>query len=82
MPFPLTPAQWLPKPATSQFPEKGRSLRETWSPEEKVNLPPLWKGPGLRLQSLAVVSPWAVCDAPAQELPSIEHRCQPIFRQK
>src|SRR5712671_4438823 len=23
---PLSPAQWLPKPATSQFPEKGRSL--------------------------------------------------------
>jgi hypothetical protein len=29
---PLTPAQWLPKPATSQFPEKGRALRATWSP--------------------------------------------------
>ncbi|MDB6110753.1 MAG: hypothetical protein JWR69_2503 [Pedosphaera sp.] len=23
--------QWLPKPATSRFPEKGRSLRELWS---------------------------------------------------
>jgi hypothetical protein len=31
----LTPAQWLPKPATSQFPEEGRSLRELWSPEER-----------------------------------------------
>ncbi|GEM_PF-5809691 len=28
----LSPSQWLPKPATSQFPQKGRSLRETWSP--------------------------------------------------
>ena len=27
----LTPSQWLPKPATSQFPHKRRSLRETWS---------------------------------------------------
>ncbi len=27
----LSPAQWLPKPATSQFPQLGRSLRETWS---------------------------------------------------
>ena len=26
------PAQWLPKPATSQFPEKGYALRATWSP--------------------------------------------------
>jgi hypothetical protein len=25
-------AQWLPKPATSQLPEKRRSLRELWSP--------------------------------------------------
>ncbi len=30
--FPLSLTQWLPKPATSQFPETGRSLRETWSP--------------------------------------------------
>jgi hypothetical protein len=28
----LSPAQWLPKPATSQFPESRRSLRELWSP--------------------------------------------------
>ncbi|GEM_PF-5843517 len=28
----LTLTQWLPKPATSQFPEKERSLREMWSP--------------------------------------------------
>gem|GEM_PF-5971755 len=28
----LTLTQWLPKPATSQFPGKRRSLRETWSP--------------------------------------------------
>gem|GEM_PF-6466740 len=28
----LTLTQWLPEPATSQFPEKRRSLRETWSP--------------------------------------------------
>src|SRR5208337_3478419 len=28
----LTLARWLPKPATSQFPQKGRSLRDTWSP--------------------------------------------------
>jgi hypothetical protein len=33
----LTPAQWLPKPAMSQFPEEGRSLRELWSPEERVS---------------------------------------------
>src|SRR5690348_10245067 len=33
----LTPAQWLPKPATSQFPERRRSLRELWSPEERVS---------------------------------------------
>ena len=26
------PAQWLPKPATSQFPEKRCALRATWSP--------------------------------------------------
>src|SRR3954453_11547326 len=30
--YALTPAQWLPKPATSQFPERRRSLRELWSP--------------------------------------------------
>ena len=29
---PLTLTQWLPKPTTSQFPHKRRSLRETWSP--------------------------------------------------
>src|SRR4051794_4507749 len=29
--FPLTPAQWLPKPATSQFPHKRRTLRAMWS---------------------------------------------------
>src|SRR5579859_7213238 len=28
----LSPAQWLPKPATRQFPEKRRALRATWSP--------------------------------------------------
>ena len=33
--FALTPAQCLPKPATSQFPEKRRALRATWSPEER-----------------------------------------------
>ena|ERR1700722_12381869 len=27
----LSPAQWLPKPATSQFPHKRRTLRDTWS---------------------------------------------------
>src|SRR5258707_684398 len=27
--------QWVPKTATSQFPEKRRSLRELWSPEER-----------------------------------------------
>jgi hypothetical protein len=30
---PLTPAQWLPKPATSQFPHTRRTLRVTWSPD-------------------------------------------------
>jgi hypothetical protein len=30
--FALTPTQWLPKPATSQFPERRRTLRATWSP--------------------------------------------------
>ena len=28
----LSPSQWLPKPATSQFPHKRRALRATWSP--------------------------------------------------
>ncbi len=28
----LSPAQWLPKPATSQMPQKRRALRATWSP--------------------------------------------------
>jgi hypothetical protein len=31
----LTPTQWLPKPATSQLPQEGRSLREVWSPERR-----------------------------------------------
>ncbi len=30
---PLTPAQWLPKPATSQLPKGDVRLRETWSPD-------------------------------------------------
>jgi acid phosphatase (class A) len=30
---PLTPSQWLPKPATSQFPQKSCALRATWSPD-------------------------------------------------
>ncbi len=34
----LTLTQWLPKPATSQFPEKERSLREMWSPGERGQL--------------------------------------------
>ena len=29
---PLTPTQWLPKPATSQFPHKSPALRASWSP--------------------------------------------------
>jgi len=29
----LTPAQWLPKSATSQCPHKSCSLRELWSPK-------------------------------------------------
>src|SRR6185312_13900600 len=29
----LTPAQWLPKPATSQFPHTRRTLRVLWSPD-------------------------------------------------
>jgi hypothetical protein len=29
---PLSPAQWLPKPATSQLPKLGRALRAKWSP--------------------------------------------------
>src|SRR5581483_2036173 len=38
----LTLTQWLPKPATSQFPEKGRSLRETWSrSREREQLSPV-----------------------------------------
>jgi len=28
----LTPAQWLPKPATSQLPNKDDALRAKWSP--------------------------------------------------
>src|SRR5579883_1926609 len=34
-PFPLTPAQWLPKPATSQFPHTRRTLRVMWSLRER-----------------------------------------------
>jgi len=34
----LNLTQWLPKPATSQLPEKRRSLRETWSPGERGQL--------------------------------------------
>jgi hypothetical protein len=29
---PLTPTQWLPKPATIWFPLKRRALRAPWSP--------------------------------------------------
>ena len=29
---PLTPTQWLPKPATSQVPKNSCALRATWSP--------------------------------------------------
>src|SRR5512133_2139881 len=36
----LTPAQWLPKPATTWMPQYGRSLRELWSPEERENRRP------------------------------------------
>ena len=32
---PITPTQWLPKPATSQFPHKRRALRASWSPSEE-----------------------------------------------
>jgi hypothetical protein len=35
IPLPLTPAQWLPKPATSWFPEKCCALRATWSLGER-----------------------------------------------
>jgi hypothetical protein len=36
----LSPAQWLPKPATSQLPHKSNALRATWSPieAERVNV--------------------------------------------
>ncbi len=30
--IPLTPAQWLPKPATGKFPDKSFALRAPWSP--------------------------------------------------
>ena len=30
---PLTPSQWLPKPATSQLPQKSSALRAMWSPD-------------------------------------------------
>src|ERR1700719_1331091 len=30
-----SPTQWLPKPATSQLPEKRRSLRELWSASQE-----------------------------------------------
>ena len=33
----LTPAQWLPKPATRWMPQISCSLRETWSPGEREN---------------------------------------------
>ncbi len=36
----LTCIQWLPKPATIQFPDKRRALRASWSPEERENRPP------------------------------------------
>ncbi len=40
--FPLTPTQWLPKPATRQFPHTRRTLRVLWSlgEREKVNQSP------------------------------------------
>jgi uncharacterized membrane protein YfcA len=50
----LTPSQWLPKPATSQFPHKRRSLRDLWSPllrrgaREKIGSP--WIGEQVRVQ--------------------------------
>ena len=31
----LTPAQWLPKPATNWLPSKSFTLRALWSPEER-----------------------------------------------
>src|SRR5436190_7895628 len=31
----LTPAQWLPKPATVLLPHKRRTLRNPWSPRER-----------------------------------------------
>src|SRR4029079_1411717 len=31
----LTPAQWLPKPATIWMPQVTKSLRESWSPGER-----------------------------------------------
>jgi hypothetical protein len=34
----LTPTQWLPKPATSWFPQKSCALRATWSPGEREKL--------------------------------------------
>lgn len=32
----LTPAQWLPKPATCQVPSTQPALRAPWSPQERV----------------------------------------------
>src|SRR5579883_3427623 len=37
-PFPLTPTQWLPKPATNQFPHTRRTLRVMWSLGEREQL--------------------------------------------
>ena len=33
MRHPLTPSQWLPKPATSYFPDTRLTLRVPWSPK-------------------------------------------------
>jgi hypothetical protein len=35
----LTPAQWLPKPATSQLPKLGCALRALWSPTKRCGAP-------------------------------------------
>jgi hypothetical protein len=45
------------------------ALIPAFSPEEKVNRPPLWEGLGLRLQSPAVVSPGQCLIAPCLDRP-------------
>ena len=43
-PFPLIPAQWLPKPATRWIPQDRKPLRGLWSLGERVPPQCRWGG--------------------------------------